>query len=68
MECISCSAGLDHCHGTLVLHTDDVVECTEPGCRDYDRIRHTLTLTCDEIPGGCHCTADLVIEEYAHAS
>lgn len=68
MECPSCVAELDHCHGTLVLHEDDFVECTEPGCRDFDRIRHTLTVSCAEVDGGCECTASLVVEEYAQAS
>lgn len=68
MECPSCTTDLDHCHGTLVLHSDELVECTEPGCHDFDLIRHALTVTCEEVDGECHCTATLVVEEYAQAS
>ncbi|GAA5156910.1 MULTISPECIES: hypothetical protein [Amycolatopsis] len=67
MECPNCVADLDHCHGTLIVHTDEVVECSEPGCRDFDRVRHTFVVTCEEVDGDCHCTASL-IEEYAQAS
>jgi hypothetical protein len=68
MECLSCRTELDHCHGTLVLHEDDFVECTEAGCRDFDRVRHTLTVACAEIDGECHCTVTVVVAEYAQAS
>ncbi|MTD52823.1 hypothetical protein [Amycolatopsis pithecellobii] len=67
MECASCVSELDHCHGTLVIHEDDFVECTDPQCGDFDLVRHFLTVTCAEIDGECHCTAVLV-EEYAKAS
>ncbi|TNC22398.1 hypothetical protein [Amycolatopsis alkalitolerans] len=67
MECPSCVSELDHCHGTLVRHEDELVECTEPGCRDLDLVRHTLSVSCAEIDGGCHCTVTFV-EQYAQAS
>jgi hypothetical protein len=68
MECLSCIADLDHCHGTLVLHEDEFTECTDPDCHDVDVIRHALVVSCAEIDGGCHCTATLVVEEFAQAS
>ncbi|WAL67182.1 hypothetical protein ORV05_05165 [Amycolatopsis cynarae] len=66
MECAGCSSDLDHCHGTVILHEDGSVECTEPDCRDLDEARHTLRITCTEIEGGCACTA--AVEEFARAS
>jgi len=67
MECPSCARDLDHCHGTLVLHVDALVECTEPDCTDTDLVRHSLTVRCDEVDGECVCTADYAVE-YAQAS
>lgn len=67
MECPSCVSELDHCHGTLVRHEDDVVECTDDGCRDLDPARHALTIGCDEVHGGCPCTA-VYVEEFLQAS
>ncbi|WP_067825604.1 hypothetical protein [Nocardia inohanensis] len=60
-ECSLCAADLDHCHGTLLAHTDGALECTEPDCTDGDRIRHLFITDCSDIAGGCHC---LVVEEY----
>ncbi|WP_216216590.1 hypothetical protein [Amycolatopsis aidingensis] len=60
MECVRCAGGLDHCHGTLVLHADDQVECTDLGCADHDELRHSLTVDCVELAGGCACLAGVV--------
>jgi hypothetical protein len=68
MECLSCTGELDHCHGTLILHEDGAVDCTEPGCRDLDQARHRLTIICAEVDGGCLCAFSLVAEELAQAS
>ncbi|SFQ30198.1 hypothetical protein SAMN05421810_10610 [Amycolatopsis arida] len=57
MECPRCTGGIDHCHGTLVLHADGFVECTDPACPDADEPRHFLTIDCAEIDGGCACVA-----------
>ena len=58
--CSDCTADLDHCHGSLVLHLDAVVECTGPGCVDLDRVRHSLAvLTCEEVDGACTCVGEL---------
>ncbi|MBN6039247.1 hypothetical protein [Amycolatopsis sp. 195334CR] len=55
MDCATCSAGLDHCHGTLVLHAEFLAECTEPGCTDLGRARHLLIIDCHSLNGGCSC-------------
>ena len=55
--CPDCAAGLDHCHGTLLLHADGTEECTSPGCRGWWE-RHDHRLLCDELDR-CFCAADL---------
>ncbi|MEU5840894.1 hypothetical protein [Rhodococcus sp. NPDC047139] len=56
MTCSQCNHELDHCHGTLVLHTEASADCTDPGCVDFAIVRHTLVLECAELDGGCSCT------------
>ncbi|MGH3521162.1 MAG: hypothetical protein ACRDQ7_28055 [Haloechinothrix sp.] len=67
-ECAKCTSDLDHCHGTLVLHYDGLIECTEPGCRDTADLRHPLVIDCHAVEGGCACTAWSVTEELRRAS
>ena len=56
MICGECTTGLDHCHGTLVIHLDGTIECTEPWCADEHGTRHLLArLTCIEVDGDCTC-------------
>ncbi|GAA3565197.1 hypothetical protein GCM10022222_56180 [Amycolatopsis ultiminotia] len=56
MECAFCTDGIDHCHGTLVVHPDGgFAECTDPGCADLDRIRHGLIIDCHAVDPGCGC-------------
>jgi hypothetical protein len=52
--CPECSAAVDHCHGTLVLHADGSVECTDPSCTVYAVDRHGLLLVCGAAEG-CSC-------------
>jgi hypothetical protein len=52
---LTCERDLDHCHGTLVVHPDGYVECTEPDCSDVDRARHTLAVDCAAVLFGCGC-------------
>ncbi|WP_369801744.1 hypothetical protein [Nocardia sp. BMG51109] len=54
--CSSCDSALDHCHGTLIVHTDRSVECTDPDCHDADQSRHTFVVDCFDVAGGCGCT------------
>ena len=44
MSCPDCVRDVEHCHGTLVLVAEAVVECTEPDCRDTGRDRHDLVV------------------------
>ncbi|WP_372665547.1 hypothetical protein [Amycolatopsis kentuckyensis] len=58
MECASCDAGIDHCHGTLVVHPEGgFTECTAVACSDGDRVRHGLIVDCQALGGGCGCAA-----------
>jgi hypothetical protein len=56
--CAVCTGGLDHCHGTLVVHVDGDLECTDPGCVDPDRVRHDMVVDClGTLPGCCEPVA-----------
>jgi hypothetical protein len=54
-DCLGCALNLDHCHGTLVVHADGAVDCTEPDCDDVDKARHTLVIDCDDTMVDCGC-------------
>lgn len=55
-DCVRCSHDLDHCHGTLVVHVDGGVDCTEPDCFDTDVVRHVLVVDCGSVlVHGCAC-------------
>ena len=56
MICSGCRDDLDHCHGVLVVHVDGLAECSEPGCLDLDRVRHSYLVVCEDAPEGrCAC-------------
>lgn len=55
-DCTKCVGELDHCHGTLVVHLDGLVDCTDAGCADVDQLRHALVIDCDAVIG-CPCAA-----------
>lgn len=59
--CIECVGALDHCHGTLIVHSSNVVECTEDGCVQLHAVRHGLVVDCSALAGGCSC--DDVMEQ-----
>ena len=67
MACLSCETGtdqldrLDHCHGTLIVHTDNTVECTDDDCYSTDQARHTFIVDCFDVAGGCGCTETATI-------
>ncbi len=54
--------GLDHCHGTVMLHESGGVECTDPHCSDAEPARHALVVECGSIQGGCDCQATFYAE------
>ncbi len=63
MDCASCIAGLDHCHGTLVVHPEGgFADCTAGECADHDLLRHALIVGCASFGRGCSC---VVTEEMA---
>lgn len=52
LECHACRAGLDHCHGTAIVHPRYGTECTDPDCVEPD-VAHAFKLDCDAV--GCQC-------------
>jgi hypothetical protein len=57
-HCDDCDEGRAHCHGTLVLHADETVECDEQARCGADEVTHRWWVTCAEL--GCGCTGDEV--------
>jgi hypothetical protein len=51
-QCRDCLAGLAHCHGTVIHHASDRVECTEERC-ETPEVVHAFSVDCDAI--GCTC-------------
>ena len=47
---------IDHCHGTLVVHSDRNMDCTDPRCTLPELLRHDLIIDCMAVRGGC-CVA-----------
>lgn len=67
-DCVRCERDLDHCHGTLVVHLDGRVDCTEPDCVDADSARHPLVIDCvNTMFDRCDCVM-YVPMEHAKAS
>ena len=52
-KCPDCGLELDHCHGTLVVHEDRTLECTNPACELPDLLRHAFVIDCLTVSGGC---------------
>ena len=48
---------IDHCHGTLVVHSDRTAECTDTSCELADPMRHELIIDCAAVLLGC-CAAE----------
>jgi hypothetical protein len=65
-SCSDCDLDVDHCHGTLVIHDDRKVDCTDVACDFPDLLRHAFIVNCSAVRGGC-CTTDLLIQ-WAEAS
>ncbi|MEE2032683.1 hypothetical protein [Rhodococcus chondri] len=68
MTCTACKDDLDHCHGTLVLHTIVNIECTDPDCTDLALVRHSLVVDCSDIVGGCICSVTTEVAGVLRAS
>jgi hypothetical protein len=60
-SCPDCGLNVDHCHGTLVVHSDRFVDCTDASCVFPDPLRHELLVDCVAVLGGC-CGADEPME------
>jgi hypothetical protein len=56
-SCQDCGLEIDHCHGTLVVHSDGTVDCTDAACEFPDLLRHALIIDCAAVLGGC-CAAE----------
>jgi len=52
-QCRYCRDGLEHCHGTVIIHAQRGAECTADGCDAPELIEHTLRIDCDAV--GCAC-------------
>jgi hypothetical protein len=44
---------VDHCHGTLVVHDDRTVDCTDAACDLPDLLRHAFIVDCSALLGSC---------------
>jgi hypothetical protein len=64
--CPDCGLGIDHCHGTLVVHSDRTVECTDAACELPDLLRHEFVVDCIAVSGGCCVTEEAA--DFAAAS
>ena len=51
---------VDVCHGTLVVHTDRTLECTDVACQFPDFLTHAFVIDCRTVMGGC-----CIVEERA---
>ena len=60
-SCPDCGLHVDHCHGTLVVHSDRDLECTDAACELPDLLRHVFVIDCVAVMGGC-CLADERVE------
>ena len=60
-HCDDCDEGLEHCHGTLVLHADETTECDEQARCGAAEPAHRWWVTCIEL--GCGCTGDELVPE-----
>ena len=60
-SCSDCGLEVDHCHGTLVVHDDRTLDCTDAACELPDLLRHPLIVDCVAVLGGC-CGAEEAVD------
>lgn len=53
--CKDCVEAADHCHGTLMIHADGAVECTEVRCSPLREDRHAFVVSCSLVVRECAC-------------
>ena len=46
-------SNIDHCHGTLIVHRDRTLECTNEACELPDLLRHAFIVDCIALGGCC---------------
>ncbi|MGH3724702.1 MAG: hypothetical protein ACRDUS_11345 [Mycobacterium sp.] len=51
--CRDCARDIDHCHGTLVMHSYRHAECTALDCDGPYLLRHSLVIDC--VTAQCDC-------------
>jgi len=52
MRCRYCRDGLEHCHGTIIIHSQRRAECTDD-CDGPELVAHAVRIDCDAV--GCAC-------------
>jgi hypothetical protein len=57
--CRDCRAGWDHCHGTVIRHSQHRAECTEDDCPNPDGLPHYFSIDCEAV--GCRCNESVAI-------
>lgn len=57
-NCPECAAELDHCHGTLIIHTEGTAECTDSECTVTLSCRHGLVVDCSSLQPACSCAEE----------
>jgi len=60
-QCRYCRDGLEHCHGTVIIHVQHRAECTEDGCLHPENIAHTWRIDCGAVGCGCGQSAAMAV-------
>ncbi|MUM23477.1 hypothetical protein FZI91_17475 [Mycobacterium sp. CBMA271] len=57
VACRDCARDVDHCHGTLIVHSARYAECTAADCDGPYLLRHSLVVDC--IVTQCNCENEI---------
>ncbi|WP_096498351.1 hypothetical protein [Mycobacteroides stephanolepidis] len=57
VACRDCIQDIDHCHGTLIVHSARHAECTDRECDGLYLLRHSLVIDC--IAAQCDCEGEI---------